>query len=475
MFPFKRTFIAMFLVVIGLAALTLFLTNAPTARADPGIIRVDVSAPGPAHDGSSWATAHTNLQAALDIAVAGDEIWVADGVYTPTNTVYLTATFALKPGVALYGGFGGYGISETLRTQRDWTIYKSILSGDLDGNDLNADGNFIAEVYSDTVGNNAYHVVSGSGVTETAVLDGFTITAGNANQAGGGMYNNQSSPTLANVIFSGNQAAGGGGLFNNYGNPTLTNVTFRGNRAVFYGGGMYNGSGGAPVLTNVVFSDNLASQGDGGGLSNYYSNPALTSVIFSGNQSIYGAGIGNEHGSPTLISVTFSGNQATYDGGGMFNIGEGIPLLTNVTFIGNQAAQGGGMNNQLSSNPILTNVLFSGNQADFGGGIFNYDSDPTLINVTMSGNQANFPGGGIENYCCSAPKLINSILWGNSGPQIHDYNGTSAPVVTYSDVEGGYAGTGNLDVDPLFLAPITATVAPTTTGNYRLQLWLTRD
>ena len=374
MLRFKRIVVVMVLVVMGLAALILLLTNASTARANPGIIRVDASAPGPAHDGSSWATAYTNLQAALDTAVYGDELWVADGVYTPTNTTGLTATFALKPGVALYGGFGGYGISETLRTQRDWTIYKSILSGDLDGNDLNTDGNFIAEVYSDVVGNNAYHVVTAIGVTKVVVLDGFTITAGNAKNfpynMGAGLYTSNGSPTVSNVTFSGNQASDGGGVFTEYfSNPTLTNVTFSGNQA-FSGGGMWSGN----------------------------SNPALTNVIFSGNQATFG--------------------------GGMYNIN--------------------------SSNPVLTNVTFSGNQANSGGGLYNdFNSNPTLVNC---------------------------ILWGDSAeisdPEI--YNGTnSLSIVTYSDVEwsgGIYPGTGNLNINPLFVTPISTTVAPTITGDYHLRI-----
>ena len=70
-------------------------------------------------------------------------------------------------------------------------------------------------------------------------------------------------------------------------------------------------------------------------------------------------------------------------------------------------------------------------------------------------------------YNGGSPTLVNSILWGNSPDEIYN-NGSSAPAVTYSDVQGGYAGTGNINADPLFVAPITATAAPTTTGNYRV-------
>jgi uncharacterized repeat protein (TIGR01451 family) len=399
MLHFKRMFVSMSLVVIGLSALTLLLTNAPTARANPGTIYVDASAPGPVHDGSSWAAAYITLQSALDATVYGDELWVADGVYTPTKGITSTATFALEPGVALYGGFGGYGVSETLRTQRDWTIYKSILSGDLDGNDINTDGNHIDETWNDIQGENAFYVVTGGGVTETTVLDGFTITAGNgtADDDGGGMKN-YGSPTLTNVTFSGNH---GGGLYNYQSSPTLTNVIFIVNLSDSNGGGMLNIENCNPTLFNVTFSGNRAGNGyGGGGMFNYMSRPTLVSVTFSGND---GNGMYNVMGgNPTLISVTFSGNI----GGGMSNIFTSTPTLTNVTFNDNA---GRGMYNWLS-NPTLANVIFSGNS---GGGMNNNGSSPSLTNVTFISNTAT-DGGGMNNGDGSSPVLTNVAFISNT-------------------------------------------------------------
>ena len=76
---------------------------------------------------------------------------------------------------------------------------------------------------------NSFHVVTASAVSAATVLDGFTITGGNANGPypwyyGGGMYNyNNSSPTLADITFSGNAASYGGGMYNYSSSPTLTN------------------------------------------------------------------------------------------------------------------------------------------------------------------------------------------------------------------------------------------------------------
>ena len=348
--------------------------------------------PGGTGDCSSWAKA-CELQSALTSASAGSEIWAAAGTYKPgTNR---EDTFQMVSIAALYGGFAG---TETSREQRDWEVNLTILSGDIGIAGNNSD--------------NSYHVVTGSGLDATTILDGFTVTGGNADgvspaHQGGGMYNYNSSPTLSNVIFSSNTADNGGGMSNDVaGSPTLSNVTFSGNTAGIAGGGMFN-----------------------------YSS------------------------SPTLSNVTFTGNTADGSGGGMFNEAGSSPALTNVTFNGNAAViSGGGMCNYNSS-PTLSNVTFNSNTADYyGGGMYNNESSPTLSNVTFTGNTADGSGAGMYNLS-SNPTLTNAIVWGNTPDQI--YNTSGAPVVTYSDVQGGYAGTGNIDADPLFVNPAG--------GNLRLQ------
>jgi predicted outer membrane repeat protein len=314
---------------------------------------------------------------------------VAAGTYTPTLGVTRTATFHLIHGVALYGGFA---MTETLRSQRDFTAHVTILSGDI-GTPSDAS-------------DNAYHVVTGSGVTNTAVLDGFNLMGGKADgsyplDAGGGMYNDGGSPTLTNVTFMSNTANSGGGMHNdNYSSPTLTNVTFMSNTAP-WGGGLYNKNSSSPTLTNVTFMSNSAAR-YGGGMYNYYSSsPTLTNVTFVSNTASFGGGMGNyPYSDPTLTNVTFTGNSVTYSGGGMYN--------------------------------------------DLG-------SSPTLTNVTFSGNSAGYSGGGMYNYYSSNPTITNTILWGNiapSGPQIYNSNGV--PSLADSVVQGGYAaGTNIIDRDPL--------------------------
>jgi len=458
---------------------------------------------------NSWENA-CGMQTALAMATAGDEIWVKAGIYKPAaDTRFPDATFRLKEGVALYGGFAGM---ETTRDQRDWETHITVLSGDLGGDDR-TDPNGVVTDTAGIVGKNAYHVVIGSGVDNTAILDGFVITAGfasltppNIHGFGGGMFNQAGSPTLNNLVFSGNTAGkgaayyGGGGMFNSFAsNPVLTHVTFVANTAgggagmyndrsnpilkdvtfsdnkgidascmsnymssspllnnvVFDGnssrnkGCMVNHVNSNPVLTHVTFSNNKAQYG--AGMYNYQSSPTLTDVVFSSNKAghVGGAMENEDHSSPTLTGVLFSGNSAYHEGGGMFNIVGSDPILTNVAFIDNTVSGdgGGGGMKTANSSPILTNVTFSGNHAVVGGGIDNWQSSLALTNVTFSDNTADRYGSAMYSQE-STPIIMNTIIWGNTPSDSQMLNDRGVSTVTYSIIAGGHPGTGNLNVNP---------------------------
>ena len=462
-------------------------------------IYVDSSASG-ANDGSSWTDAFNFLQDGLSGAEYDDEIRVAEGIYYPSVKVGGTSdrnkTFQLINGVAIYGGFPSGGGTWA---DRDSDQYETILSGDIDGDDI-IDPNKTE---------NSYHVFyhpEGLALEPNAVLDGFTITAGNANLdsvphrygggmlnwdynsptvtgctftgnsaywVGGGMCNSKSSPAVTNCTFIGNSTEylDGGGMFNNQSNPIVTNCSFTGNSAVRLGGGMHNDES-SPAVTDCTFIGNLANKGGGGmcnsensptvtnctfgsnsvegensrggGMLNYtYSSPEVSHCTFSGNSADDGGGMANDsYSSPTVTDCTFTGNEAGSDGGGMYNE-DSNPTATNCNFTGNSAYYGGGMKNW-RSNSIVVNCTFSGNSANLhGGGMYNRGSS-TVTNCTFSGNRADEgSGGGIYIYWFSVPVLTNCILWGNtasSGGNEIALTESSAIDVDYSDIAGAQAG-----------------------------------
>ncbi|NGM89822.1 hypothetical protein G5B35_21205, partial [Parapusillimonas sp. SGNA-6] len=152
------------------------------------IIYVNHAATG-SNNGTSWTDAFTSLQAAINSASAGDEIWVAKGTYLPTDNLQGTTTdrdktFTLREGVKVYGGFAGSELADFDRSTRNFETNETILSGDFDGNDaVFTDVNSTVESIN---GNeeNAYHVVMSWNNSPATVLDGFTIKGGNANQTG---------------------------------------------------------------------------------------------------------------------------------------------------------------------------------------------------------------------------------------------------------------------------------------------------
>lgn len=465
------------------------------ATLPPSVLYVDADATGPTHDGSNWCTAHLNLQDALGVAVAGDTVRVADGTYmpdgayTPVAGVHVPgtgerlATFQLITGVTIEGGYAGCLAPDP--DAREIDVYETILSGDLDDDDApvacindspdcDSYGGLCVDgfcIIKQNDGENSYHVVTGSATDATAVLDGFTVTRGNADggypdNEGAGMYNHYGSPTLAQCTFIANVASNvGGGISNANGNPRLTRCTFRANLAEGGGGGGMYCDQGDPSLQHCVFADNSAEVG--GGMSIRSSSPALADCAFTSNIAVQsGGGVFDWSGTnPTLTRCTFDGNRANFGSGVFAGNGSGL-TMNNCVLRGNTAAwDGGGMVSDASS-PALTQCLFTGNAADWGAGLSGRSSSATVINSTFTGNSADVDGGGVYNVDSSSPSLANCILWGNvddadgdSGGPFADesaqvYTDSGTPVVTYSIVQGGWTGdggTGNSSGDPLFV------------------------
>jgi len=366
------------------------------------VLFVDAGATG-ANDGTSWADAYTNLQDALQRSCFSDEVRVAAGAYSPDGNVLdsfgaivhagsgdRSATFQLVDDFEILGGYPPGGGS------RDPTTNETILSGDLN-NDDDTGGN----------GENSYHVVTGSGTNATAILDGFTVTAGHANgggadSSGAGMYSDNGSSTIANCAFLTNIAADdGGGIYSiNNSSLVVTDCGFTENDAVRWGGGLYN-SDSTPTLISCTFHGNTA--GDvGAGIFNVRSNAVVTNCAFVGNSTVsVGGGMYNTDADPTVTNCTFSGNAAAL-GAGIFNAANSGSTVTNCVLWGNTASGVVDETAQLRVDPSeVSPVTFSCIQdADpndasipFGGAANgNIDDDPLLVRAPDPGPDGTWDG-----------------------------------------------------------------------------------
>ena len=466
-----------------------------------GILYVDADSIGD-HGGQSWTDAFGSLQDALDVAVAGDEIWLAAGTYKPSvehrwngespNPRY--QSFLMVNGVGIYGGFSG---TETSLWQRNPLLHETILSGDIGVPGSNAD--------------NCYHVIyhpENRNIDATAILDGVTIADGYANggelsdlrhRRGGGMFNIRSVPTVVNCLFRNNVATeSGGALYNIHcSGMTVRECRFENNAAPAASGGDHVGAGVYNIWSDVVFTfcsfaNNVAYQA-GGGMFSYQSTVTVDSCTFSNNAAatawgggiffdecatstvanceivnnsakISGGGMHNYMSSPTVTDCLFSKNTANLLGGGMGNNSSSAPTVLRCRFLDNSAVTvGGAVVNTDSAHPHFIECVFYWNKATQGngGGVWNSTtgtSFPRFTRCVFGGNTASMFGGAIFNEA-SKPTITECILWGDAalqGAEIFN-NNASAPVVAGSYVQGGYPGTGNHDSDP----PPLLSVAPT--------------
>jgi predicted outer membrane repeat protein len=389
----------------------------------PAILYVDATATG-GKSGTSWANAFNELREALDNQAGFPEIvkeiYVAEGIYKPAEPYGdRQATFKLTSGLALYGGFQSGG------GRYNPGSYETILSGDLNGDD-------VGSLDDASRNENCYHVVTTSGTDANTVLDGLIITGGNANGS--------------------NPKDDGGGLYNSSGEPTVNNCIFFGNRAKGVGGGMY--SSGSARISDCSFEDNVAND-DGGGLL-CKGGPTIDDCKFLFNLAKdNGGGIANG-GASIIRNCIFVRNRSYDCGGGIHN--SGSLILTNCSFFGNLADDfGGAFFNPAESHPILTNCIFSGNMAVRRGGAIdnNYHAAPRITNCSFSGN-ASARGGAIYLHY-SRDIISNSIFWGNwdnSGTgQSGQIKGPGLAQINYCCVQGwtgSLGGLGNFGSDPLF-------------------------
>ncbi|HXI71608.1 MAG TPA: choice-of-anchor Q domain-containing protein [Verrucomicrobiae bacterium] len=301
---------------------------------------------------TSWATAATNIQDAVDAAVVGGTVMVSNGVYS-------------------LGGRPVYGpLTNRVAVDKPLTIRG------VNGPQFTAIQGFL------TNNDNAVRCVY---LTNGAALIGFTLTNGSARNdgdwvyeySGGGAWCESSSVLVSNCVFLNNRATGlGGGIYggtldhcvlaNNFSdwdgggacNSSLNHCVLTGNNGV-HGGGACSSTLNDCTLTDNLTHDDSDHTSNGGGAS----NSTLTNCIISGNTSLTGGGVGDS----TLVDCAVNGNHSLGNGGGCSG-----STLVNCTVVGNVAGNGGGGINS----SVATNCIVYFNTASGGT---NYSADSTLV------------------------------------------------------------------------------------------------
>lgn len=467
-----------------------------------GVVYVDHSARGRA-DGGSWAGAFTTIQAGVNAANAGEEVWVAEGTYRE-NVV-------LKDGVSLCGGFRG---GEKDRGQRNFGENLTVIDAQRDGPCVVA--------------------------ADECLIDGFALINGDGVE-GGGIACNGVSTTIANNVIRDNEAILGGGICC-VGDAKITVVSnaIVDNTASISGGGIWCDHSSLTVCRNTISRNRSNALGDGGGgIASRSSSPVIVANTINDNAADgggCGGGVYCLSGFPTIHNNTIHGNAASDSGGGIYlqwstaaviankttaNRADGAggggialyccsPLILDNLITQNTAASHGGavscwfgaspqiMGNRIASNvapnggavycwqfafPTLTaNIIYGNTATERGGAVFSEGrrSEPKLVNNTVVDNSA-AAGSGL--YCGqhSSVSARNSILWNDlpngyayqvglntgglgisrRGPHSERAGARQLPnneifvepqgalLVEYSDLSLTYTGTGNIHSDPM--------------------------
>ncbi|MHC4946331.1 MAG: right-handed parallel beta-helix repeat-containing protein, partial [Planctomycetota bacterium] len=311
---------------------------------------------------------------------------------------------------------------------------------------------------------------SGEGLD--AVLEGFTITNGTGKSIygyphGGGVFCFNSGPTVRGNRISGNTAEVGGGIYHEnieYGGSITKNV-IENNTAVSTS--YYRGDGGGICIwyygidvTHNIIRNNTAKYSGGGIYCRYNAEGTIAHNLILNNSTLGGGGIFFFNCMCSVVNNLIQGNEAKgykAGGGGIdCHAGDGEPVFEGNIFAENSADYGGGFHYYCWGSFYLRNNLFYGNSADEKGGAIAGGAATSyfeLVNNTLVHNEAGSYGGAIWFEECEEALICNSILWNNKAMLGNDeilINYTDV-TVSYSNITGGWAGTGNIELDPLFV------------------------
>lgn len=256
-----------------------------------------------------------------------------------------------------------------------------------------------------------------NGEDSTSVLSGFTITNGNADE-GAGIYCYDSNPTLSNLVIADNHGSAGAGMYlQNCLDISIDKIRFIENMAYCCGGGLYI------IDSNVMIKNSKISDGDafsyGGGLICYNSILEMEKAMIFHNVASFGAGIYSDNSTVLLRDLLIIENGS--DNGSAIKGVESDIAVINCVIAGNGCYQHGVITCTDDNCVYIINSVLAGN----------YSQDP-----------AEFLFEGIDF-------IFNSILYNNASEQLQPN-----AVVHYSNVQGGWAGDGNIDFDPMFIDPV---------------------
>lgn len=429
---------------------------------------VNLSAIG-ANDGTSWDNAFTDLQTALDSAMSDDQIWIASGIYRPGgSTPDVSSVFTIRKNLSIYGGFSG---TETYLEERDPKGNPTVLSGDINEDDITAD-------FGNNKSDNTRHVIYVDSLLSPVVIDrvtiegGNTLDAGNAsiyNRSGGGLYamspvllnqchitsnfgregggiyfdNKASASRVMNCIFSYNKTTQrGAGLYAVYANDILiSNSTFTDNQTER--GAIYPAFCNNVLIENCLFQENHTTAFNGGAIFSFQNtNLVIRKCDFFRNSAVFGGAIvinGDQLPAGTLSGdriefCHFQENSASEDAGSIYCLKNPDLLISKCDFVRDSAKSGGGVLieqqviNQTDTNKIwIDSCLFKDNHArNLGGGALR------LIRTSAK----------IE-HCIFEQNSTNGLLDGGGG---HVFQNCPGQFIIYRDNSftnawsGGFAG-----------------------------------
>ncbi|MCP4583699.1 MAG: T9SS type A sorting domain-containing protein [candidate division Zixibacteria bacterium] len=280
---------------------------------------------------------------------------------------------------------------------------------------------------------------SGGGIhmhQSNANINHNIIVDNRAHGNGGGIYFSESNGLISyNEIYQDSGYLGGGIHLEDYSNPTVTENNIYSNIAT-EGGAIHLYYECDPIISDNYIHDNIVRLHAAGISCWWYCNPEIASNMISANR---------------CLSLNYPGR------GGAIHLFCCNPVIESNVIIHNEAAYGGGIVCDNNSNPTICGNVLAYNSATDMGGCYHVDlaSHPYSVNNIIHGNSAGLSGGGAYCYYYSGLIARNDIFWDNSAPSAPElgYSYSSEIIVTFSDINGGWPGEGNIDIDPLFRDP----------------------